>query len=931
MSRSTLNREDPASPPRVRWPETWKAILGPAIAAGILALTVLLSIHPVATTDFFWQLASGDWILREHSVPRTDPFSYTAEGNAWIDLHWGFQIVLSLLYRIIGLDGLTLFRAFLATATVALLLFGFTPRKLPLAGLGAVFLAVLASHERFLLRPELLSFLFLVLTLLLLERFLRIGSGRGVYLLIPLLVLWVNVHSLFILGLLVVGICLSGELLDRGRSRWAALKPEGGGSGRREVVITLAAVLGLGMLATWINPFGFRAWSLPLLQFTGRISPGTLYSSSIAEFQQPFDAGTGTLAIVAWWVLAAVTALVVMSRGHRLPTRHLLLFASFFWLAFRARRNLPLFSIVAIPILIEPFRRSGTLFPPARWRRMAGMGGRLLLFPLILLLMMAICGNHFYLWERMDRRFGSGVLEGIAPVGAADFLIERSLSGRVFHALDDGGYLIWRAYPERRVFIDGRLEVYDEGTYRSYLRALEEPQWFEELAAQHGIRNVLWNHAQASIAHSLLNHLAHSDAWNPVYIDSASILFRKALPEHLSAGEPAKLDLDSLPAVAILEAGRSPETVLDRFLKNLVPWRVEAPTTALRLGIQFALLGQPRQAEAFLMNAAVAPSVPPEVPFDLGLVYESIGFPEKAVLKYEEARLLGGWGRDPLGRLFRRKFRSDVLFRLGDAYIRSGMEDRGVAVLAKAGRKGQARLFALEGFHLQSDGKILAAIGKYQAALDLEPNGVDVLQNLGIALIADAVSNLDSSRSSGEKLEEAGACFEKTVALRPGFAPAHLNLGLIRVQQGRLAEARASFEEAARYEPENPVPIYQLGRVRAMMKQFDGAAEAFTEAVRLGPDFPEAHFHLGRIWEGKGEDTRAMTSYQRSMDLGLRDPFLLLQMAGIHARRGEDRKAIDLLRQLPLSDRTWNKRIDRKPELKPLMKQLSSAPSAPPS
>lgn len=900
MSRSALDGENPASPLRGRWPAIWKANLGPAVAAGILALTFLLSIHPVATTDFFWHLASGDWILREHSVPRIDPFSYTAEGNTWIDLHWGFQIVLALLYRTIGMDGLTLFRALLATATIALLLFGFIPRKLPFAGLGAVFLVVLASHERFLLRPELFSFLFLALTLLLLEKFFRNGSGRGVYLLIPLLVLWVNVHSLFILGWLLVGIGLSGEILDRVRSRWAALRPAGGVGGRREVMIPLAAILGLGMLATWINPFGIRAWSLPLLQLTGRISAGTLYSSSIAEFQQPFDAGTGTLAIVAWWVLAAVTALVVISRGHRLPTRHLLLFASFLWLAFRARRNLPLFSIVALPILIEPIRQSVAAFRPTRWRRVAGMGGRLLLVSLILLLMMAIGSNHFYLWERMDRRFGSGVLEGIAPVGAAEFLIERSLSGRLFHSLDDGGYLIWRAYPERRVFIDGRLEVYDEETYRSYLRALEEPQWFEELAARHGIRNVLWNHAQASIAHPLLNHLAHSNAWNPVYIDSASILFRKALPEPLSAGEPAKLDLGSLPAMAILEAGRPPETVLDRFLKNLVPWRVEAPTTALRLGIQFALLGQPRQAETFLMNAVAAPHVPAEVPFDLGLVYESIGLSEKAVLKYEEARLLSGWSRDPLGMLFRRKFRTDVLFRLGDAYIASGMEDRGLPILAKAGRKGRARLFALEGFHLQSEGKVLAAIGKYKAALDLEPDGVDVLQNLGIALIADAIDNLDTSRSSGEKLEEAGAYFEKTVALRPGFAPAHLNLGLIRVQQGRLAEAGASFEEAVRYDPENSVPFYQLGQ----------------------------------IWEEKGEDARALVSYQRSVDLGLEDPFLLLQMAGIHARLGEDRKAIDLLRQLPLSDRIWNERIEQKPELIPLMKQISgtpSAPSAPPS
>ena len=92
-------------------------LLGRTAATGVVLVAVCFGLSPVLTTDFFWQLGAGDWILREGSIPRADPFSYSTSVEPWIDLHWAFQATLALLYRVVGIDGLVLVRALLAGKT----------------------------------------------------------------------------------------------------------------------------------------------------------------------------------------------------------------------------------------------------------------------------------------------------------------------------------------------------------------------------------------------------------------------------------------------------------------------------------------------------------------------------------------------------------------------------------------------------------------------------------------------------------------------------------------------------------------------------------------------------------------------------------------------------------------------------------------------
>ena len=93
-----------------------------AMLALVAALGLLVGSYAIANTSIGWHLASGHFILDHHAVPRTDPFSTTAEGTPWIDHEWGFQLILAAIERLGGAPLLVLTRAALVAALAAMLL-----------------------------------------------------------------------------------------------------------------------------------------------------------------------------------------------------------------------------------------------------------------------------------------------------------------------------------------------------------------------------------------------------------------------------------------------------------------------------------------------------------------------------------------------------------------------------------------------------------------------------------------------------------------------------------------------------------------------------------------------------------------------------------------------------------------------------------------
>ena len=92
-----------------------------ALLAAFLALTFLLGMFPLKDTDFWWHLKTGDLIRQTGRVPTVDPFIYSVQGQPWIDLHWGFQVLLSWGYALGGIVALNLAKCVITCAAVLLL------------------------------------------------------------------------------------------------------------------------------------------------------------------------------------------------------------------------------------------------------------------------------------------------------------------------------------------------------------------------------------------------------------------------------------------------------------------------------------------------------------------------------------------------------------------------------------------------------------------------------------------------------------------------------------------------------------------------------------------------------------------------------------------------------------------------------------------
>src|SRR5439155_18824740 len=102
--------------------------------------------------------------------------------------------------------------------------------------------------------------------------------------------------------------------------------------------------------------------------------------------------------------------------------------------------------------------------------------------------------GRYYEAARLTRRFGLGVSRLLIPSAGVDFLEAAAPMERVFNDDGLGGYLLWRGFPRRRVFIDGRLQVYPAAVYDEYQAVLDDPRRCAELALRYGISDAILYH-----------------------------------------------------------------------------------------------------------------------------------------------------------------------------------------------------------------------------------------------------------------------------------------------------------------------------------------------------------------------------------------------------------------------------------------------------
>jgi hypothetical protein len=446
---------------------------------------VVWALRRLDDADTWWHLASGRWIAQHRTVPSTDVLSYTVADHPWINLQWLYDLALYWLYQVGGPALLSVATALLFGLAFFLLLRNLRPC---LGDLGSSLIALWImwiSAERFMTRPEVVTLVLLQVILWLLETARR-GDSRRLWLLFPVMLVWVNTHSLFVIGPFVIG-CYILDAMSGGL-RFPPVGRRAGSSwdqqSRRRLLIAGAG----STLITILNPYLVEGMLFPV-KLLSRINGSDELYKGIGEAIPPFSASAQLFSVVPYKVfILFATAIVVMAgaltvwhRGsaarrpegehgkpakgpQRVDLAGLLVFAGLAYLSLLARRNMALFAMGAAPFIARCLRVLADRWP-VRMRRGASVISAVATGGVLLVVSGAawfVASNGLYLWNFEVHEFGAGVLESNFPIRAAAFVREAGLPGRLFCDLGSGGYLTWDSTIEDKVYVDGRGEVYNE-------------------------------------------------------------------------------------------------------------------------------------------------------------------------------------------------------------------------------------------------------------------------------------------------------------------------------------------------------------------------------------------------------------------------------------------------------------------------------------
>ncbi len=398
-------------------------------ATGIAAF--FSAFFKIADLDFWWHLKTGQIILEQRAFQHTEIYSFTAAGREYIDHEWLFQVIQYLIFKVSGPAGIILFKCFLVVG-IYLLLARFLVRNqtsFPVA-LAVLLLSVSGGRTRFIERPELFTILFLIATYVWIDDYLRTGNRRRLWPVPFLFLLWSNLHAAVILGLLLQAAFLSGVWIE------SALKETGYPAHydiQKRRLVPLILLFVISMLVTGINPYGYRVLAVPF-ELTAIIDSGLLHNQ---EWQQP-----APTQLPFFYICLALTFVLTAVHFRRLH------FTNLFWAAFlgyismKYVRNVGLFCIF-MPVLIAPYL--GTLSEKASHYSTVVTSSALIFL--------------LYLVFNTPYQFGIGEASYF-PDQIVRFTREKNLKGNMINSYGFGGYLIWHLYPERKIFIDGRNEVY---------------------------------------------------------------------------------------------------------------------------------------------------------------------------------------------------------------------------------------------------------------------------------------------------------------------------------------------------------------------------------------------------------------------------------------------------------------------------------------
>ncbi|WP_211451614.1 hypothetical protein [Collimonas antrihumi] len=454
---------------------TITALLNKTRLAFIAVFLLLFFIQPLIDPDYFWHLKTGEYIVSRHALPAGDIFSFTRFGQPWVLHEWLFEVVLYGMFAWLGPLGVKLLTVTFAMSALGLV---FVLTRRIGQSTSAASVLMLVALVPFVVgispRPQLVTYTCFAIFLFVLLSHKYYNAGRSLLLLPFLMIIWVNAHGGYVIGIALISLFTACEWI----SYW--IGPVRAHQQKQRLVwltqvtcaTTLASLINPGFLAHWLYPFQVL---------------GMAANERIQEWQSPNFHDFGPKAYLAL-VLLFILSYTFASRK---PDVTEILIPSFFLvIGFLAARHIPVAVLAVTPFIALALSR-GTIAAISRgwlrsslatwcvkWLSSKELGqGEFVLNWIVLAILITSLVAYAPTFHSKDKEKANEVL----PVNAASFVAANGITGNMFNNYGEGGYLIYRLSPALKVFIDGRADMYGDKFFTDFLDIYEgKANWKEK-------------------------------------------------------------------------------------------------------------------------------------------------------------------------------------------------------------------------------------------------------------------------------------------------------------------------------------------------------------------------------------------------------------------------------------------------------------------
>jgi hypothetical protein len=298
------------------------------------------------------------------------------------------------------------------------------------------------------------------------------------------MLLWVNAHGGYMLGLILLGMFVVCEW----GSYWMVATPD---SSDKAKLIWLTKIAIATIIMSSINPWFVSHWLYPFQVM------GSVYSQYISEWQSP---NIHQLGFKVYLFLILIFFMTYIYKERKPDLTEIIIPIVLMVLGFAAIRNLPLATLALTPFIAKAISREQIDKIAGNWQRIGlsdlykrwigngkQLGGAEIVLNWLLLTVLLI---GLFVWypahqENADKE------NGMIPVKAVNFISNEALPGNIFNTYHFGGYLIYRLYQNYRVFIDGRVDMYGEDFFKDYYKIISVQEGWKAAFDKYPIDYVL--------------------------------------------------------------------------------------------------------------------------------------------------------------------------------------------------------------------------------------------------------------------------------------------------------------------------------------------------------------------------------------------------------------------------------------------------------